>query len=112
MVAGTLTVAWSRHVPALPAPARRRPRVDVDERYAGRAIADADAFPIEHGQIDLAPMVREDVLLGVPDAPLCRDDCPGLCPTCGADLADGPCGCDTADARRALGRARPLRRDD
>ena len=40
-------------------------------------------------------MVREDVLLGVPDAPLCRADCPGLCPVCGADLADGPCDCDT-----------------
>ena len=56
---------------------------------------DPEAFPIEHGQLDLAPMVREEVLLGVPEAPLCRPDCPGLCPTCGADLQTGPCGCST-----------------
>ena len=41
-------------------------------------------------------MVREEVLLGVPDAPLCRPDCAGLCPTCGADRNVGPCDCDTA----------------
>ena len=56
---------------------------------------DPEAFPIENGQLDLAPMVREEVLLGVPDAPLCRDDCAGICPSCGADLNDGPCGCTT-----------------
>ena len=41
-------------------------------------------------------MVREEVLLAIPDAPLCRDDCPGLCPVCGADLQTAPCGCETA----------------
>ena len=85
--------------------------VDVDERYAAptsrQRRVDPEAFPIEHGQLDLAPMVREEVLLGVPDAPLCRADCPGLCPICGADLQAGPCDCDTDGPRRALGRARP-----
>ena len=42
-------------------------------------------------------MVRENVLLGVPDAPLCRDDCPGLCPICGTDLQLGPCDCDRTE---------------
>ena len=32
--------------------------------------------------------------IAVPDAPLCRHDCPGLCPQCGADLAKAPCGCN------------------
>ena len=41
-------------------------------------------------------MVREEVLLAIPDAPLCRDDCPGLCPVCGADLQTAPCECETA----------------
>ena len=87
--------------------------VDVDERYAeedptGRRRVDPDAFPIEHGQLDLAPMVREEVLLAVPDAPLCRPDCAGLCPTCGADRNAAPCDCDTAvrdDRWAALDRA-------
>ncbi len=66
----------------------------------GRTV-DPEAFPIERGQLDLAPMVREEVLLGVPDAPLCRDDCAGICPECGADLAAGPCGCDARCATSA-----------
>ena len=69
--------------------------VRVDERYRVDPAAADDAFPIVNGQIDLAPMVREEVLLAIPDAPLCRPDCPGLCPICGAELAEGPCGCDT-----------------
>lgn len=71
--------------------------VTVDERYRVEPTPADDAFPIVNGQIDLAPMVREEVLLAVPDAPLCRPDCPGLCPICGADLAEGPCGCDTTE---------------
>ncbi len=44
--------------------------VDVDERYAEQPAEHDDAFPIEHGQIDLAPMVREHVLLGSRRPPL------------------------------------------
>ncbi|MGH3941939.1 MAG: YceD family protein [Pseudonocardiaceae bacterium] len=33
--------------------------------------------------VDLEPVVRDAVLLALPQAPLCRDDCPGLCPECG-----------------------------
>ncbi|HEX2300609.1 MAG TPA: DUF177 domain-containing protein [Pseudonocardiaceae bacterium] len=33
--------------------------------------------------VDLEPVVRDAVLLALPQAPLCRDDCPGLCPDCG-----------------------------
>ena len=68
--------------------------VDIDERYAEQPTEHDDAFPIEHGQLDLTNMVREHVLLAVDDPRLCRSDCPGLCPVCGADLTAGPCGCD------------------
>ena len=34
--------------------------------------------------------VRDAVVLGLPIAPLCRIDCPGLCAQCGAPLADDP----------------------
>ena len=65
-----------------------------------------------NGQIDLAPMVREEVLLAVPDGPLCRPDCPGLCPICGADLAEGPCGCDTTERDERWAVLDQLRVDD
>jgi uncharacterized protein len=42
--------------------------------------------------IDLGPWVRDEVSLGLPADPLCRPDCRGLCPTCGADLNMAPCG--------------------
>ncbi len=44
--------------------------------------------------LDLSDAVREEVGFAVPTYPLCRDDCAGLCPRCGADLNAGPCGCD------------------
>ena len=39
------------------------------------------------------PLVAEQVQLNLPTHPLCREDCRGLCPRCGANLNDGPCGC-------------------
>ena len=45
----------------------------------------------EDGGIDLEPMLRDAVLLEIPLRPLCRDDCLGLCGTCGADLNTGAC---------------------
>jgi uncharacterized protein len=41
--------------------------------------------------LDLGPVVRDAVILELPLLPLCRDDCAGLCPTCGADLNSGAC---------------------
>lgn len=40
--------------------------------------------------IDLEPVVRDAVVLALPATPLCRDDCPGLCPECGAHWDDLP----------------------
>jgi uncharacterized protein len=42
-----------------------------------------------HHELDLEPLVREAVQLAEPIAPLCRDDCAGLCPVCGEELATG-----------------------
>lgn len=38
--------------------------------------------------VDLEPVVRDAVLLALPPAPLCRDDCSGLCPECGEKWAE------------------------
>jgi uncharacterized protein len=64
---------------------------------------DPDVFTYDPGvhQIDVRPAVREGWLLSVPAFVECREDCRGLCPTCGADLNEGPCNCEpaTPDAR-------------
>jgi uncharacterized protein len=44
--------------------------------------------------IDLRPAVREQWLLAAPAFVVCREDCKGLCPRCGADLNQGPCHCE------------------
>ena len=41
-------------------------------------------------RIDLTPLIREEVILATPLAPLCRPDCKGLCPVCGLDLNESP----------------------
>lgn len=47
-------------------------------------------------RLDLRETVRESLLLELPISPHCREDCPGLCPKCGADLNEGVCGCSQA----------------
>lgn len=69
--------------------------IEIHELYQEKRTA-PDAFPIENDQIDLRSLVRESVLLDVPEAPLCRPDCPGLCPVCGVDLATETCTCETS----------------
>lgn len=76
--------------------------VDVQELYQVQ-VTDPDAFPIVGDQIDLVPVVRENVLLELPDAPVCRPDCAGLCPICGVDRNLLACTCtvETRDPRWA-----------
>ncbi len=56
------------------------------------------------GLLDLAPLLREQAWVTIPMKPLCRPDCKGLCPQCGANLNFESCACDRtrADPRLAL----------
>jgi uncharacterized protein len=47
----------------------------------------------EHGWIDTALALREQIMLSIPLAALCRPDCRGLCSQCGQDLNEGSCDC-------------------
>lgn len=54
---------------------------------------DADQEPFDGDQVDLAPALREQLLLALPSIePLCREACKGLCSTCGQDLNEKDCG--------------------
>jgi uncharacterized protein len=55
-----------------------------------------ETYDLEGDRLDLEPLARDAVLLELPQAPLCREGCQGLCPTCGAELDQGPCGCPPA----------------
>ncbi|MDQ4096651.1 MAG: DUF177 domain-containing protein [Actinomycetota bacterium] len=58
---------------------------------------EGETYPLRGERIDLAPMAQEALLLELPLAPLCREACRGLCPTCGADLNAGACSCPASD---------------
>ena len=59
---------------------------------------DPDVYVLDERahQLDLRPVVREQWLLNVPSFAVCRDDCRGICSTCGKDLNEGPCECPEA----------------
>lgn len=52
-----------------------------------------EIYSIAGDRLDLAEMLREQVILDTPMQPLCREDCLGLCPTCGQDRNEHPCDC-------------------
>jgi uncharacterized protein len=62
-------------------------RVPDEDDDAG---ADDVLRTVVDDMLDLEPALRDAVVLALPRAPLCRDDCPGLCSECGARLADDP----------------------
>ncbi|WP_036374703.1 DUF177 domain-containing protein [Micromonospora sp. ATCC 39149] len=70
--------------------------VPVQELYAyENSTTDATTDEDEVGRmqddlIDLEPALRDAVVLTLPTNPLCREDCPGLCPECGVHWDDLP----------------------
>ena len=61
---------------------------DVDQEDEGD-----DRYFYQGDHIELAPMLREHIILAAPMQPLCRENCAGLCARCGKDLNEGPCQC-------------------
>ena len=48
---------------------------------------------VENMLLELEPLITEDIVLALPTKILCKDDCKGLCLTCGKNLNNGPCSC-------------------
>ena len=66
--------------------------VDLQELYLypDKEPDDEDASRLEDELIDLEPLLRDTVVLDLPFTPLCRPDCAGLCPDCGANRNADP----------------------
>ena len=68
--------------------------VQVNERFVDeRGPGDDEAYLVENDFADLAPLVHDAILLDLPLAPLCQEDCQGLCPVCGIDRNEASCDC-------------------
>ena len=55
---------------------------------------DLDTDVLDSDRIDVKEIVREQILLNVPEQVFCKPDCRGLCPKCGGDLNLIDCNCD------------------
>lgn len=72
-------------------------------------VPEAEAFTIDAQHIlDLSEALRQYQMMEEPIRVLCRPDCQGLCPRCGADLNQGPCDCPP-EAKGPLGALAALR---
>lgn len=72
--------------------------VDLQELYAypESETTEDEASRLVGDYLDLEPALRDAVVLALPLAPLCREDCGGLCVVCGAKRDDVDCGHDEA----------------
>lgn len=69
---------------------------------------DDEVHPFKGDAIDLSQSLAATVVLSLPMKVLCRDDCRGLCPTCGANLNQGNCNCNREEIDPRLATLRQL----
>lgn len=96
LVTGTVTAPITGQCGRCLDPISDELTVDVCELFAYQDSAtdettEQDEIHRINGELlDVEPVVRDAVVLGLPWTPLCRPDCAGLCPTCGQRLDDLP----------------------
>jgi uncharacterized protein len=90
---GTLTASCARCLETAP--------IAIDSPITVSFVEDAasdddddDVLPFEHGVIDIGSPIRDEILLAVPMSPICREDCAGICPSCGRNRNLTPCDCE------------------
>ena len=99
MVTGTVAAPWKGLCRRCATPVEGMLRIPVRERFTEPGTRygdpdDDDAYPVVDDELDLGPMVRDAVVLELPLAPLCREECRGLCPHCGCDRNEEACDCE------------------
>ena len=109
LVRGDVDTALAAPCSRCTEPAEQRLRFHFDEQFrptidiaSGQPLKGEEDDPAEptytidaNHLMDVDEVVRQGIVLEAPMHPLCRADCRGLCPRCGANLNDGACGCET-----------------
>jgi uncharacterized protein len=93
LVTGTVTADMSGECARCLEPWEDELTVEVTELFLYEPDPEADAeldAPryVDGDRLDIEPVIRDALVLALPLAPLCSDDCAGLCSECGARLAD------------------------
>lgn len=92
-VRGTVSAPWEGECRRCLAPISGVVVAEVGELFEEHWTED-ETWPLVQDRIDVEPILREAVLLELPLAPVCRDDCAGLCPQCGEDRNTAACSCE------------------
>ena len=68
------------------------PEIEVDAREVDQPgdVEELSSPYVRGGELDVARWAHDSLALAIPVQVLCRTDCAGLCPTCGANLNDAP----------------------
>ncbi len=56
--------------------------------------SDEDSYPVKNDSIDLTKMLEDKIIMTIPVSFLCKEDCKGICFSCGKNLNDGECECE------------------
>ena len=88
-------------------------KVPVQEEYALAQEGGKEELQTFTGDfIDITPAVINSILLALPMKAVCGESCQGLCSTCGANLNQGRCGCETEDIDLRLSALKELLKKD
>lgn len=92
-------------------------RMRIEEEFATEDTApdiptmdreEPQASAMSHFVLDVAELLRQQLLVHIPMAFVCREDCRGICPQCGRNLNEGPCGCPAEPGDSRWGRLADL----
>jgi uncharacterized protein len=100
VVRGVVHAPWQAACSRCLQPVTGEVSAHVDELFEPAPL-EGETYPLDDDTLDLSPLVRDALLLDLPAAPVCREDCAGICATCGADRNEAPCACvpDDTDPR-------------
>lgn len=72
---------------------------DVELIYNKHPEEDDGTYPYSGYAVDLTDAVKEEILMRIPASVLCKAECKGLCPVCGANRNRETCGCESPENR-------------
>lgn len=99
----TYTFPLSAHFSLVLVPSEALPR------QAELTDDDLDLSYYSGEEIDLTPLIDEQIILALPTRPLCSEDCKGLCASCGGNLNLEPCDCSRNEGDARLAALRDLK---
>jgi uncharacterized protein len=93
-VTGKLSSVWEGECRRCMVPLDGELVTDVRELFRRGGGEDEGTYPMAADHVNIRDMVSDALFAALPLLPLCREDCRGICPRCGADLNGAPCGCE------------------